>query len=141
MGAFRGDFHLSFFNAALLNDPEQLLEKAGPNARNPSVIRFTDNTQPARLASVIAIYLTEARVYAEKGILPQKEPIEDDVPEELVEALEADQELAEAFHRLTPGRQRSYYINLNSAKKAETRIFRIERFRDWILSGKGVLER
>ena len=36
--------------------------------------------------------------------------------------MDADPELAEAFYSLTPGRQKSYVINLNSAKKSETRI-------------------
>lgn len=141
LGAFRGDFRLSFFNAALMQDPEQRLEKAGPNARHPSVIRFTYNAQPEQQISMLTAYLAEAMAYAEAGTLPVKEVVEDEVPEELIEALDADPELAEAFHRLTPGRQRSYYINLKGAKKAETRISRIERFRGRILAGKGALER
>jgi uncharacterized protein YdeI (YjbR/CyaY-like superfamily) len=62
------------------------------------------------------------------------------LPYELAEALESDPELAEAFHRLTPGRQKSYIINLDSAKKPETRISRIIAFRDRILAGKGAME-
>lgn len=49
--------------------------------------------------------------------------------------------LGQAFYALTPGRQRSYVINLNSAKKLETRIARIIKFRDKILAGKGAMER
>ena len=60
---------------------------------------------------------------------------------ELVAALDADPELAEAFHALTPGRRKSYVLNLNAAKKPETRASRIERFRDRILAGKGTTER
>jgi uncharacterized protein YdeI (YjbR/CyaY-like superfamily) len=64
-----------------------------------------------------------------------------ELPVELAEALDADCELAEAFHALTPGRQRSYVINLSSAKKTETRISRIAAFRSRIMAGKGALER
>ncbi|WP_368506482.1 MULTISPECIES: hypothetical protein [Rhodobacterales] len=32
-------------------------------------------------------------------------------------------------------------MNLNAAKKPETRVARIAKFRDHILSGKGALER
>ena len=49
--------------------------------------------------------------------------------------------LAEAFARLTPGRQRSYAIALASAKTSATRTTRIGRFRDRILAGKGATER
>ena len=62
-------------------------------------------------------------------------------PHELLEALDNDPELAEAFASLTPGRQKSYVITLNGAKKPETRAARIEKFRDRILAGKGALER
>ena len=62
-------------------------------------------------------------------------------PVELAEALDADPELAEAFQDLTPGRQKSYAINLNAAKKPETRVARIVKFRDKIFAGKGATER
>ena len=64
-----------------------------------------------------------------------------ELPNELLEALESDRELATAFHALTPGRKKSYVINLNSAKKPETRLSRIAKFRDKILAGKGAMER
>ena len=141
LSAFRGDFRLTFFHAALLRDPQGVLEKNGPNAGHPSIIRFTDSGQVAELEPVIRAYLHEAKGYAEKGILPAREPRELDVPDELAEALGADPELAEAFHALTPGRQRSYLFSLNAAKRPATRIARIAKFRDRILAGKGALER
>ena len=141
IGAFRNDFRLTFFNAALMQDPEGLLEKQGPNTRYPDMIRFTDNDRVATLEPAIRSYLREAVGYAKSGTLPAKEPGAIELPDELVEALDADPELAEAFHRLTPGRQRSYAINIGSAKKPETRIARIAGFRPKILSGKGATER
>ncbi|WP_306007202.1 YdeI/OmpD-associated family protein [Aquicoccus porphyridii] len=141
IGAFRGDFRLSFFNAALMKDPEGVLETQGPNARHPDMIRFADNSQVAKRAPVIQSYLQEAMGYAEAGIKPPKEESKIELPVELVDALDADPELAEAFHNLTPGRQKSYVINLNSAKKSETRVSRIAKFRGKILAGKGANER
>lgn len=141
IGALRGDFRLSFFNAALMKDPEGVLEKQGPNTRFPDMIRFTRNAQVATMERVVRSYLLEAMGYAEAGIKPPKLAIEVELPEELVEALDLDPELAEAFHRLTPGRQKSYVINLSSAKKPETRISRIAKFRGHIMAGKGALER
>ncbi len=86
-------------------------------------------------------YLKEAMGYAEAGIRPPREPRDVELPPELADALEADVELAEAFHALTPGRQRSHVIHLNSARKSETRVSRIEALRSRILAGKGALER
>jgi uncharacterized protein YdeI (YjbR/CyaY-like superfamily) len=105
------------------------------------MIRFTDNAQVAAMEKTIRSYLEEAMTYAEAGIKPPKDTSELELPYELAEALDSDPELAEAFHSLTPGRQKSYIINLNSAKRPETRISRIIAFRDRILVGKGALER
>ncbi len=59
IGAFRGDFRLTFFHAALLDDPAGLLtffhaallddpagllEKQGENTRHPDCLCFTDTT-------------------------------------------------------------------------------------------------
>ena len=141
LGAFRSDFRISFFNAALMKDPKGILEKQGPNTRHPDMIRFTKNTQVTEREPVIMSYLIEAMGYAEAGIKPPKEQGELELPDELLEALESDSELADAFHSLTPGRQKGYVINLNSAKKPETRISRIAKFRGKILAGKGATER
>lgn len=141
IGAFRGDFRLSFFDAALMVDPEGVLEKQGPHTRHPDMIRFTDDAQVSEMKPVILSYFKEAIGYAEAGSKPPREPSEIVLPDELVEALASDPELAVAFQALTPGRQRSYVINLRSAKKPETRIARIAKYRDKILVGKGATER
>lgn len=141
IGAFRGDFRMTFFNAALMTDPEGVLEKQGPNTRHPDAIRFTEDAQVMRIQPVIRSYLTEAMGYAGAGIQPPKVTSDIDLPDEMVEALDADPELAEAFHGLTPGRQKSYAINLNGAKTPATRTARIARFRGHIIAGKGATER
>ncbi len=140
MGAFRNDFRLSFFNAALMKDPAGVLEKQGANTQHPDMIRFTSNAQVADKQQIISSYLQEAMDYAERGLKPPKIQRELELPAELEEALEADAELAAAFENLTPGRQRSYVINLNSAKKPQTRITRIAKFRSKIIAGKGANE-
>jgi uncharacterized protein YdeI (YjbR/CyaY-like superfamily) len=141
IGALRGDFRLNFFHAALMKDPQRVLERQGPNTKHPDAIRFTSNAQVEAMATTIRAYLQEAMSYAAAGIKPPKETGTLELPEALTEALDADPELSQAFHSLTPGRQRSYIINLGSAKKAETRVSRIAGFRDHILAGKGAQER
>ena len=79
---------LTFFNAALMQDPESALQKQGPNTKHPDCLRFTDNDAPAAMEPVIRAYLAESMGYAERGILPTKEPSEVDMPPELIEALE-----------------------------------------------------
>lgn len=141
IGAFRGDFRLNFMEAGLLQDKDGLLEKQGPNTAHPNMLRFTNNEDPVRLEPVIRAYLAEAMAHADAGRRAPKSSGAPDLPDEFIEALDADPELAEAFHNLTPGRQKSYAINLNGVKKPETRLARIAKFRDHILAGKGALER
>jgi len=125
-------FHSRLFNAALLKDPKSVLEKLGPNTRHPDTIRFTNNAQVHSIRPTIHFYLDEAKGYAEAGIKPPKENNTLELPDELVDALEADSMLPEAFCALAPGRQKSYVINLDSAKENESRRSRIAKFRDKI---------
>ncbi|MGB1696845.1 MAG: YdeI/OmpD-associated family protein [Thermoplasmatota archaeon] len=140
IGALQGDFRLNFFNAALMKDPEGVMERQGPNTQNPDSIRFTRPGQVQEMADTLRSYLAEAMGYAEAGIKAPKVERDLELPEELVEAMDADPEMAEAFHALTPGRQRSYAIVIGGAKKSETRVNRIEKLRPKILSGKGANE-
>ena len=72
IGALQGDFRLNFFNAALMKDPEGLLERQGPNTQHPDSIRFTATEQVEERASAIHAYLLEAMAYADAGIRPPK---------------------------------------------------------------------
>jgi uncharacterized protein YdeI (YjbR/CyaY-like superfamily) len=141
LGAFRDDVRLSFFEAGLLSDPDGLLERQGPNTRVPDALRVRAPGAVAALAPAVRGFLAQAMEHAEAGRRAPRDPGEADLPEELIEALDADAELAEAFARLTPGRQRSHAIALASARAPATRIARIGRLRGRILAGKGATER
>jgi uncharacterized protein YdeI (YjbR/CyaY-like superfamily) len=141
IGAFREDFRLSFFNAALMRDPHGALVGQGPNSRYPDCLRFNDNAQVVVSEPIIREYLLEAIDYAEQGIKAPKEERELELPDELAEALDSDAELAQAFWTLTAGRQRSYVFALNSAKTSATKVARILKYREKILAGKGALDR
>lgn len=141
MGAFREDHRLTFFDGALLKDPEGLLEKAGPNSQHPTMMRFTELGQVAERAETIKAYTREAMANAEKGLRAPQESHEVEMPEELIEALASDPELSEAFDALTPGRQKSWAIQIGSAKQSTTRANRAAKARDKIMAGKGALER
>jgi uncharacterized protein YdeI (YjbR/CyaY-like superfamily) len=141
MGAFRDDFRLNFMNAGLLKDTEGVLEPNGPNSATPSMIRFTDVGRVVELEPVIGAYLRQLMDHAEAGTVAVRVDREIDMPDELVEALDGDPELAEAFWALTPGRRKSYLFALNQAKQSATRVARIEKFRPGVMAGKGALER
>jgi uncharacterized protein YdeI (YjbR/CyaY-like superfamily) len=141
LAAFRGDIRLNFMNPGLLKDTEGVLERQGPNTQTPGMLRFTSGARIGDLAPVIRAYLRQLMDHAETGTRPPKTQRDIDMPDELTEALDADPELAEAFHALTPGRQKSYLFNLNQARQSATRVARIEKFRGRIFAGKGAIER
>lgn len=141
MGAFRDDFRLSFFHAGLLSDPGGVLERSGPNTRDADVIRFRGPEDVMGLAPEIGALLAQAMEHAAEGRTVPRRTGAPELPDTLVEALAGDPDMAEAFHALTPGRQRSYVIALSSARTDATRQARIARFRPRILAGKGATER
>ncbi len=141
IGAIQTSFRLGFFHAGLLRNDYGLLVRQGPNTRHPDTFCFTDTAQVLAQHCDIRATLTEAIGYAEAGIKPPKTPTEVALPDDLIDALDADPNLAEAFHALTPGRQKSYVIALSSARTQATRDARIARYRPQILNGKGAQER
>ena len=141
LGAFRGDLRLTFFNAALLSDPQIALTRQGENTKHPDCVRFTSAADIPRLAPVIRDLLEQAKAHATAGTLPPKDTSTVALPEELVAALDADPVLAEAFHALTPGRQKSHALAIGSAKASATRAARVVKLTPLILAGKGALDR
>jgi uncharacterized protein YdeI (YjbR/CyaY-like superfamily) len=141
IGAFRDNFRLTFFNAALMKDPDNILERQGPNTAQPDMIRFNANDQVTARAETIRAYLAEAISYAKAGLKPPKADTQYDIPEELTDALDADPDFAEAFAALTPGRKNGYYLHIGSAKQSRTRAARVEKMRPRIFKGIGFNER
>ena len=141
-GAFRDNFRLSFMNGSLLRDPEGVLEKLGPNTENATVLYFRHNDDVKARAPIIRAYLAELMGYAENGIKPAPKHRADLVlAPELVDALDADPRLAEAFEALTPGRKRGWNLHFTGAKQSATRVRRIEKAHPQIIAGKGWNER
>ncbi|MBV2358978.1 YdeI/OmpD-associated family protein [Thalassococcus sp. CAU 1522] len=141
MGAFRGDFRLSFFNAALLDDPGGLLERSGPNTRHADVVRFRDTAAMTAQSDDVRALLAQAMAHAEAGRRAPRDAAAPELPEALADMLDADPALADAFAALTPGRQRSFAIHVGGAKQEETRARRAASCRGKILAGKGWTER
>lgn len=141
LGAFRGDFRLTFFNASLLQDHNGLLSRQGANSATPDCARFTDPAQVGPAEPALRDLLAQAMAHAEAGTKPAKTAAPLDLPPELQDALDADPSLAAAFHALTPGRQKSHALAITSAKASATKIARVAKLTPTILAGKGANER
>ncbi len=132
---------LSFFKGVLLKDPEGILEAPGENSRSVRLFRFTEVAELEKRAGVLADYIREA-AENEKAGLKVVFPKDDlDYPQELVERLETEEDLREAWDKLTPGRQRGYVLHFSGAKQSATREGRIDKATPRILEGKGMHDR
>lgn len=132
---------LGFYKGTLLKDPAGLLQLPGPNTRSARVLTFTSTDEIESKKEAIIDLIEQAIELERKGVkFNFEEKPEQEVPQELLDAFEEDFEFKVAFDKLTPGRQRGYLLFFNSAKKPETRVNRINKFREKIKLGKGMNE-
>ena len=137
---FSDHLALMFFQGVLLDDPNQVLHAQGPNTHGPKRMQFTSTAEVESLAHVIEAYVHEAIHHARAGTELPPRPEEALAPE-LQDRLASDDELAEAFDALTPGRQREYNLHISDAKQSTTRNRRIDKVVPRILAGKGLRDR
>tara|TARA_R110001606_G_scaffold12719_2_gene55781 strand:- start:32 stop:619 length:588 start_codon:yes stop_codon:yes gene_type:complete len=132
---------LGFFKGVLLKDKAGILVAQGENSRSARVAKFTSVAEIRKAGKTVKAYVAEA-IEIEKAGLKVDLPKDDlDYPAELVEALDGDAGLREAFESLTPGRQRGWVLHFSQAKQAETRVSRIAKARPRIMDGKGMNDR
>ena len=137
---FSDHLALMFFKGVLLDDPDDVLHAQGPHTHGPKRMKFTSTSDVDRLAGTITAYVNEAIDHERAGTELPERPNEE-LAAELVERLAADVELAEAFHNLTPGRQREYNLHISDAKQSSTRERRIDKVVPRILDGRGLRDR
>lgn len=137
LGAFKAYCFISFFKGALLNDKNNILDKAGENSQHSRLIKFTKDSDIAAMEKTIKQYIKQAIEIEKAGLKVETIPNPEPIPDEFKLAMEENPELKNAFFALTPGRQRSWVLHFSSAKQAQTRISRIEKYTPKILQGKG----
>lgn len=138
LGAFREYCLMTFFKGSIMSDPLQILEFQGENSRIAKSARIREVGQATVLKATLSAYLEEAIELERSGKQVEKTDVRDyPIPEELASAFKELPELREAFHRLTPGRQRYYLIQFSQPKQSKTREARIQKSIDNIMAGKG----
>ena len=137
---FADHLGLMFFQGVLLDDPENVLHAQGPNTHGPKRMKFTSTSEIEPLTNVIKALVDEAIHHASAGTELPPRP-DDEIAAELRDRLADNDELAEAFYELTPGRQREYNLHISDAKQAATRNRRIDKVTPRILEGKGLRDR
>ena len=128
-----------FHKGALLKDTEGILIQQTENVQSARQIRFTNLHEIEKMEAVLKAYIFEAIEVEKAGLsFELKKTSEFTMVDEFKEILYSDEELKKAFEALTPGRQRGYLLYFSQAKQSKTRKDRIDKYRDHILSGKGL---
>ncbi len=132
---------LLFFKGALLKDSNGILIQQTENVQAGRQIRFTNIQEIIDLEFVLKTYIQEAIEVEKAGLeVEYKKTTEFEIPVELQNKLEESPALKTAFHALTPGRQRGYYLYFSAPKQSKTRESRVKKFIPQILSGKGLTD-
>ena len=130
---------LLFMKGALLKDPKGILIQQTKNVQAARQIRFASLAEINKQKAAVKAYLREAIAVEKSGVkVEMKSAAQFDVPEEFLKSLDDDPKLAEAFHALTPGRQKGYLLHFAGAKQSATRAARVEKHVPRILKGLGL---
>jgi uncharacterized protein YdeI (YjbR/CyaY-like superfamily) len=130
---------LLFFKGALLQDSHRILVQQTPNVQSARQIRFTGLDDVTDLEAVVRATILDAIAVDQSGLqVSRKTTAEFAMAEEFADALNERPALRDAFHALTPGRQRAYLLHFSSAKQSRTRAARVEKCMGRILEGKGL---
>lgn len=137
--AFKEYCALLFMKGALLKDEEGILIQQTKNVQSGRQIRFTSLQQVTKMKSIVKAYVQEAIAVEQAGLKVElKDTGEFDFPDEFQAKLDDMPELQTAFEALTPGRQRGYLLHFAAPKQSKTRVSRIEKCVQHIMSGKGL---
>ena len=136
---FKDYVALLFMKGVLMDDPEGILIQQTKNVQAARQIRFASLSEIATQKNTLTTYIANAIAIEKSGAkVPMKTAAQFDVPEEFQQHLDDDPKLAEAFHALTPGRQKGYLLHFSGAKQSGTRVARIEKHTARIINGLGL---
>jgi len=135
--SFKEYIAVFFMKGAIMKDPKGILIQQTANVQAGRQIRFKSLDEITKAKKVIKAYMNEAIAVEEAGLeVPMKKPAPVELPADIAATMKKIPGLTVAFKKLTPSCQREYMLYFDSAKKAETRVSRVEKYAEKILSGK-----
>jgi uncharacterized protein YdeI (YjbR/CyaY-like superfamily) len=130
---------LLFMKGALLEDRKGILVQQTKNVQSARQLRFASMVDINARKAAIKAYIREAITVENSGARVQmKSAAQFAVPAEFQQRMDDDPALAEAFHALTPGRQKGYLLHFSGAKQSATRSARVEKHAPRIMQGLGL---
>ena len=135
--SFKEYIAVFFMKGVVMKDPKSILIQQTPNVQAGRQIRFKNLEEIVKAKKVIKAYMAEAIAVEEAGIeVPMKKAAPVEIPKDIAAAMKKIPGLPTAFKKLTPSCQKEYMLYFDGAKKEETRISRVEKYAEKILSGK-----
>lgn len=136
--AFKNHIAMSFFQGAVVPDPDKLFINCQPGKTQAMrQIRF-DNVAEIKVRT-IAKYVKAAIEASKVGkeIKPRRNQ-KLVVPQQLEVAMKKNAKLKAAFEEMTPGKKREYCEHISEAKQEKTKISRLEKITPMIIQGVGL---
>lgn len=137
VGALKESANIGFFKGVLLSDKHKILQQQG-NLQSDRIVKFTNVKDIEKAKDVLKEYVLEAIEIEESGKKVEFKKNPESIPDELLEAFKQDPAFKQAFYALTAGRQRGYIIHFSQPKQSQTRIGRIEKYKEQIFNGIGL---
>ena len=142
IGAFKDYASLNFVKGSLISDPKGLLTQPTENSQGSRQLRIEHLDFLKNNEQDILELVRQAIEIEKAGKKVAYKSVEElDMPEELTKVFQEDPNLEKAFKALTPGRQKGYLLFFGQAKQSKTRLDRIEKYYEHILTGKGMMDR
>jgi len=137
VNALKQSANIGFYKGVLLNDQKKILQQQG-NLQSDRILKFNNVSEIKKIKNTIIAYIKEAILIEESGKKVEFKKNPEPIPEELLQAFEKDSVFKKAFYALTPGRQRGYIIHFSQPKQTQTRVSRIEKYKEQIFNGIGL---
>jgi len=139
VGGFKKFFTLWFINGVFLKDEKKHLINANEGVtKSLRQWRFTSKEEINE--KEILAYIQEAieNEKQEKIFKPEKTKTEIIIPIQLQNELEANSDLNKAFLKFSPYKQKEFIEYIETAKREETKLSRIEKIKPMLLGGIGL---
>lgn len=139
IGGFKSYVGVWFWNGVFLKDEKKVLVNANEGVtRALRQWRFTSKDEIQKNEKLIFQYINEAIANERAGIAIKPEKKVEITSPMLETVLAEDAKLAKAFEAFSPYKQREFREYIESAKREETKISRLEKIKPMILDNIGL---
>lgn len=139
LAGFKNYCGLWFFQGALLKDKNKVFINA-QEGKTKAMLQWRFHSLEEIDTELITAYVLEAieNVKEGKEIKPNRTKKELIIPVEFETEISSNKELKKQFEALTNGKQREYADYISEAKRAATKLKRLEKIIPMIISGVGL---